>query len=110
MKKKILSLVLWVAFTALYVFNMIDTGRAMGGKTNDAIEDYVEYYTDEYIGVDGMAKGATNAWSYSYFDDLSERFKTDYAGIAVATVIYLVVTICCYHFAFIHKSKEEKEG
>lgn len=107
MRKKILLLIIWIALTALYVFIMIDTGRAIGAKTNSAIEDYVEYYTEEYLGADGLAKGATNAWLYSEFDDLSEHFKTDYTGITVATVIYLVTTIACYHFSFIHKPKDK---
>lgn len=109
MKRKVISLCIWSFFTVLYIFLVTDTGRSDGANTNSAIENYVEYYTEEYIGAEGAASMATNAWSYSHFDDLEEQFKTSYAGIAVSTVIYFVVTISCYHFAFVYKPKGKVE-
>lgn len=108
MKKKIIPLCVWIAFTVLYVFLVMDTGRSDGANTNWAIEDYVEYYNKEYVGAKGLAEGATDAWSYSHFDDLEKQYKTSYAEIAGCTVVYFVVTIACYHYAFIHKAKEKR--
>lgn len=106
MKRKIVVLCIWIFFTALYIFHVADTGRLDGAKTNSTIEDYVEYYTEEYVGVEGIAGGMTNAWSYSEFHDLEKQFKTSYTGVAVGTVIYFIITIVCYHFAFMCKTKE----
>ena len=108
MKRKIISLCIWIAFTALYIFHVTDAGRSDGASANSAIENYVEYYTEEYAGIEGMADGMTNAWSHSEFDDLEKQFKTSYAAIAIGTVIYFVVSIACYHYAFIYKKYQKQ--
>jgi hypothetical protein len=55
MKKKIITLVVWLALTVLYVWNLGDSGRYIGSSTTWALEDYsqmmVEYggtTTDAY--------------------------------------------------------------
>ena len=110
MKKNIGTICEWLVFTALYIFLIADTGRAMGAQTNGAIEDYVEYYTEEYVGAEGMASAATNAWHYSEFDNLEERFKSDFGAIAVTTVIYILITIRCYDITFVQKHKDMEKS
>lgn len=104
MKNKIIILIVWLALSAIYVWIIGDTGRAMGAQTKDAYEKYVEYYTKEYIGADGLAEGAADAWSYSYFNDLGSKFKFGMLTVSIGTVIYIALTLIGYHIAFNRKN------
>lgn len=103
MKRKLIIFFIWLLFTVLYVFNFTDIGRSMGAQTNSAIENYVEYNIKEYTGAEGAADSIANSWSYSYFNDLEKSFKFDYKVISVTTVIYIIITISCYHLSFVKK-------
>lgn len=110
MVKKISLLVVWIAITVLYVWLCAETGRSDGVSTQDAIEDYsqmaVEYFNEEHADAEKVTNAFVDSWSYSYFDNLGKRYSTNYGTIAGQTVAYVVITILCYHFAFIHKKKE----
>lgn len=105
MRKRIIALVVWVILTVAYVWTIGDTGRSMGAQAKDAYESYVEYYTGEYIGVEGFAEGITDAWSYSYFNDLEQEFKSNMLAVSIETVVYIALTLTCYHIVF-RKNKE----
>lgn len=96
--KKATILTVWLFLTVLYCWNLSDIGRSMGANTNSAIENYAEYYTQEYIGAEGAVEGIANAWSYSEFNNLSKKFKGDFMVVGITTVIYVVVTVAIYHF------------
>lgn len=107
MKKKVICLVVWIALTIFYVWSLGDAGRSFGAKTQSAYEDYVEYYTNEYNGLEGVIEGTTDAWSYNEFDNLESNFKSGFIGIAVQTVIYVGLTIVCYHFSFSNNKNDK---
>lgn len=111
MKKKIISGIIWIAITIFYVWLLGDTGRSIGANTKDAYENYVEYYANEYIGIEGFAEGITDAWSYNQFNDLEEEFKSSMIGIGVQTCAYVSVTIVLYHIAiYNNRNNDEKES
>lgn len=77
MKKKIIALVVWILITIAYVLNIRDTGRAMASN--------IEYVSTK----------AGFMWN-----SLGEMFQFDFTVVAVTTVIYVVVTVICYHIVF----------
>ena len=103
-----IGLIAWIAITVFYVWSIGDTGRTLGANTKDAYENYVEYYTKEYIGTEGIAEAATDAWSYTQFNDLEQKFKSSMIGISVKTCVYMVATIALYH-ATIRKNESIKK-
>ena len=109
MKKKIIVGIIWIAVTIFYSWLLGDTGRAMGAQAKSAYENYVEYYTKEYIGAEGLAEAMTDTWRYSQFNDLEKEFKEDMIGIAVLTVLYVTVTLACYHIAFRKKIENDSK-
>ena len=96
-RNKIIAICAWVVLTVLYIWTVGDTGRAMGAQTKDAYESYVEYYTEEYVGATGAVDAMGNAFLYTEFNDLEEEFKTDMLTISIETVVYIVLTLMCYH-------------
>ena len=105
MRRKVVCSAIWIALTIFYVWSLGDAGRSLGANTKDAYENYVEYYTGEYVGVEGFTEEVTDAWSYNYFNDLESEFKSSMIGIGVQTCIYMAATITLYHIV-IKKMKE----
>ena len=107
--KKIIILVIWIGITFLYCWNMADIGRSMGALTNLALENYAEMMT-EYSGtttdIEHIGGAIGDMWIYKNMHDLSDTFKSDFKVISVTTVIYVIASIFCYHFAF-HTDKKE---
>lgn len=96
---------LWLIISVGYIWSTADIGRSLGANTNSAFEHYIENYTKEYAGAEGAAEALTDSWSYSYFNDLSKEFRSGYLGLGVTTVIYIAVTIGCYHYTFSVRKK-----
>lgn len=107
MKKKIIIFLVWIALTVFYCWNLSDIGRSMGANTNSAIEKYSEMMV-EYGGtttdINHLGSAMTDMWSYKNFDNLSKEFKFDFTVVGVSTVIYIFLTIVCYHQAFSQKA------
>ena len=49
MKKKIITLVVWLALTVLYVWNLGDSGRYIGFTTTWALEDYSQMMVEPLL-------------------------------------------------------------
>lgn len=109
--KKIIIFIVWIGITFLYCWNMADTGRSMGALTNSALENYAEMIT-EYGGtttdIEHMGGAIADMWIYKSMHNLSDTFKFDFKIISVTTVIYMVISIICYHFAFNSKKLSNK--
>ncbi len=110
--KRIIILAIWVALTAFYVWNVADIGRSMGASALNTIEFYFETYNEllndsygEYSELKQDLDKALNGYIFSQFHDLRKEFKSDMLFVGIITVIYNVLSIVCYHFAFI-RSKD----
>lgn len=103
MKKKIITLVVWLALTVLYVWNLGDSGRYIGSSTTWALEDYSQMMV-EYGGTttDAYHLGAAmgDMANYKMFCDLESKYKKNMIMAGVTTVIYILVTIKCYNVVF----------
>lgn len=97
MKRKIAAMTIWIFLTIVYCFNMADIGRSMGSKINLAME---HLSSDEPI--DKYAYG-------DYYSHLDSHFKFNFIVISVTTVIYVGVTVLCYHFAFTKKADDSNK-
>ena len=82
--KRIIILCSWLLTSTIYVWLLSDIGRSLGAKIK--------------LIHDGNTVSLSN---------VVESYKFNFGAIAVLTIIYFVITIMCYHFAFIHK-KERK--
>ena len=104
MKRKIIGLIVWICLTILYCLNFADIGSSMGAKTNSVIEDYSQMMV-EYGGtntnLDNLGSAMADMSSYKMFDNLSDRFESDFSIIGVTTVIYVFVSILIYHLCFV---------
>lgn len=107
--KKSVILSVWILLTALYCWSISDIGRSMGANINSAIEKYSEMMV-EYGGAttdfEHLGSAMADMYSYKSFENLGKEFQFDFTVIAVTSVIYLVFTIGCYHFAFVKKEKK----
>ena len=107
--KKSVILSVWILLTALYCWSISDIGRSMGANINGAVEKYSEMMV-EYGGtttdLEHLGSAMGDMYSYKSFYNLEKIFQFDFTVIAVTSVIYLVFTIGCYHFAFVKKEKK----
>lgn len=112
MKRKFIILIVWLFLTGLYCWNLLETGKSMGATTTSAIEDYTEMWI-KYQGKDETAENVTGAlyeaWHYSNSDNLEEKYKGYLMAVGVTSVIYVVITVLCYHLAFIRIIDKNKE-
>lgn len=99
MKKKLIALAIWIFVSVLYCLNIADIGRSIGAITNGAIEKYADMRTEygETVSLDEFGDAASDSFSYHYFYDLDSDFKFDFTVISITTVIYISVSIGCYH-------------
>lgn len=116
-KRKIICVIVCAAMTVLYIWLIGDSGRHMGVKANDAVEDYGTLLYETKIkereatiedSADLIVSGSTDSWRYNTYDNLEELYKTDMIQIAGVTAIYFVVLLVCYHLSFHKKDTTTK--
>lgn len=95
---------IWFFITVIYCWSFSDFGRSIGANTNSAIEKYSEMMV-EYGGtttdMENLGSAMSDMSRYRMFDNLSKEFRFNFTAISVFTVVYILITILCYHFAFI---------
>lgn len=103
MKRKIIAITVWFLLTFLYCWNFSDVGNSIGKRINSAVETYSEMVSENEgtsVKLEDSGKAISDAWSYNNYYNLGERFKGNFLFLSITTVIYFVVSIMCYHFAF----------
>lgn len=83
MTKKIIASVIWVLYSCFYIYIFGDIGRATGSSIKNAVSD------DVWIPWDLTIKS----------------LKTDYTGLAILTVILVLLTVICYNIV-VNKTKK----
>lgn len=75
MTKKIIASIVWVLYSCFYIYIFGDIGRATCSSIKNAVSD------DFWI-----------PWELTI-----KAIKTDYTGLAILTVILVLLTVICYN-------------
>lgn len=104
MKRKIITITVWVLLTFLYCWNFWDVGSSIGKRINSTVETYAEMVAENggtSVKLEDSGKAISDAWSYGHYYNLGERFSGNFLFLSITTVIYFAISVLCYHFTFI---------
>lgn len=87
----------------MYIWNAGDAGRSMGSMINSAIEEY----SIPLWGNEGETDWFNKKTYYDYYANLSTDFKEKEITNAIINVIYIVVSLSCYHVLFRNEIKKK---
>jgi hypothetical protein len=113
MKRKVISIIVWLLITVGYIASIRDFGRSVGANIMSAYEYYAEVYgaqnfdtsTLTSMGEAGTKVGNAMADTsiYYQFHNLETKLKGSYTELAIITVIYVIISNFCLYLCIKNK-------
>ena len=109
MAKKIVAFVIWVIVSVLFVLSCRDIARSVGYTTSKNIETNVRMGLMSAATADELSDASDiysnnmeNGYNASVYN-IVDKYKSNATVIAVTIVVYVLVSILCYHFGWVNR-------
>ena len=112
--RRMLLGITWILVTVLFFYLMIDTGKVTGSALEHTLQWRFKQYDTEKSENPSLSPEETAErmlfelgvdYSKSKHGNQVNNFKSKSVSDSIVIFLYVVITLICYHFAFVYKKK-----
>lgn len=105
-----IAVAVWLLMSIFY-YNMVsETGRILGVNIDSVTTSGIKYTLNEMArgnSLEDSVDRMTDEWLLSESLNTETRAESLFQEISVYTILYVIISIGCYHFAVVYKPKEK---